>query len=174
MRNRPVIYLDMDGVIADFEKAYTNIDGKFEKDYKKFRHAVLERKIFEELDYMENGRELIFFLESHDIPIEILSSVGSSEKDMVEAGSVQKTRWLHDRGLFYPRNFVTKFSHKADYFAHSLSLLIDDREDIIRDFRQAGGIGVLYKASEFEKMKKDIFWALKGLDYRTTYANLYI
>ena len=46
--NSPMItlYLDMDGVLADFNKEYTKYD-PFKEDRKKFRSAVMEHKIFE-------------------------------------------------------------------------------------------------------------------------------
>ena len=42
------LYLDMDGVLADFNKEYTKFDPQKE-DRKKFRSAVIDHKIFEKL-----------------------------------------------------------------------------------------------------------------------------
>lgn len=45
------LYLDMDGVLADFDKEYMKHDPE-KKDRESFREAVLNDKIFTKLDFM--------------------------------------------------------------------------------------------------------------------------
>jgi len=52
------LYLDMDGVLADFHKTYVKYDPD-KSDRKKFRSSVMDYKIFEELDFMPDAQELL-------------------------------------------------------------------------------------------------------------------
>ena len=71
------LYLDMDGVLCDFNKAYTKIDPNKE-DRKKFRSAVMMHKIFEDLDFMPDAKELLNHVAKlHDINVQILTSMGT-------------------------------------------------------------------------------------------------
>ena len=77
------ILLDMDGVLSDFHKRYRElfhietekIRARGEKDDDNWNQFV-EGKNFETLDWYPGGKELLKFVLSLDIPIEILSSSG--------------------------------------------------------------------------------------------------
>jgi len=45
------LYLDMDGVLADFDKEFHK-NGRQEHDSKRFRDAVMNDSLFEKLDMM--------------------------------------------------------------------------------------------------------------------------
>ena len=55
------LYLDMDGVLCNFDKAYRAIDPD-KADRKKFREAVFMHKIFEDLEFMHDAHELLNFV----------------------------------------------------------------------------------------------------------------
>lgn len=146
---KPVVYLDMDGVICDFQKEYSCIalpDGK-----EKFDWAVRGHQIFEKLDWMPNGEWLIGLLNMLDCEVEILSSTGTHDAQLASLAAAQKMKWLSDNGVSYGQNFVNSWSHKQ-HFAKSHTIMIDDREDVIETFRAKGGLGVLYKDSDWHDM----------------------
>jgi len=154
------IYLDMDGVLCDFEKKFTEYYGKaslekrdrkeWSKDWQDF---ILNKKGFEKLEWFPGGRELLSFLKNHPkIQVEILSSSGG-EKYHGEV-TVQKIKWLKSHGIHYKANIVPGRKKKAEY-ATSDSLIIDDTPEVIRYFTQAGGQAILHK---------DIKDTLKQLD----------
>ena len=144
------IYLDMDGVIAHFEKAYRAMWHEYEFDRDRFHEAVLNRKIFETLDWMPNGEFLVNVLRSlekeYDVTIEMLTSTGSKRTDMKVSGIEQKTKWLADHGIMWKANFVSSKPEKAK-FATPTSILIDDSIGCIEPFIKAGGFGILYHDS---------------------------
>jgi hypothetical protein len=139
------IYLDMDGVIADFVKRYKEHAGmeprEAEKN-KKFDHFFNEfiaKENFATLDMMPGAIDLINFLRSLPVPTEILSSTANEAR--YDAISKQKLQWLDSKGIDFKPNFVPGKRHK-DKFATPNSIIIDDTLSVIEQWNAAGGIGI--------------------------------
>jgi len=136
-----ILYLDMDGVLADFNKEYTKFDPQKE-DRKKFRSAVLDHNIFEKLDFMPDTQELLNHVSKlNGITIEILTSMGTHDPFQGESAKRQKLKWLDSYNIPYKANFVRDKEEKARYATPS-SILIDDSIGCITPFRDAGGHGI--------------------------------
>lgn len=142
------IYLDMDGVIADFEKRYKHLyrilprETATHKEFDKFFDEFIATKQFSTLDLMSGAVEGMKYLDTLGIPIEILSSTASEERH--NSISKQKRTWLQINNLTYKQNFVPGKRHKYK-FATPDSVIIDDTESVIKDWRKAGGIGILHR-----------------------------
>ena len=139
------IYLDMDGVIADFVKRYKELYGmeprEAEKN-KKFDHYFNEfiaTNQFATLDMMPGAWDLINFLRKLPVPTEILSSTATEAR--YDAISRQKLDWLNSKGIEFKPNFVPGKKHKFKY-ATPNSIIIDDTLSVIEDWKKAGGIGI--------------------------------
>ena len=151
------IYLDLDGCICDFEKRYEELYGATPKDSRDRKEFSSNWKDFcrtgqfERLDWWKDGQNLIRFLDSLNIPIEILSSSGGQKFHSVV--EIQKNKWLKAQGITYPVNIVPGRANKAKY-ADAHKILIDDTPDVIHAFNQAGGSGILHKS--FEKTQNEI------------------
>ena len=86
------LYLDMDGVLADFHREYDKIDPNRE-DRKKFRSAVIDHKIFTKLDFMSDTQELLNHVcKLNGIRIEILTSMGTHDPFQANEARTQKLR----------------------------------------------------------------------------------
>ena len=137
------LYLDMDGVLADFNKEYTKYDPNKE-DRKKFRSSVLDHRIFEKLDFMPDTQELLNHVSKlRGINVEILTSMGTHDPFQAQEAKHQKLKWLNDHNIPYRANFVHSKQEKAQY-ATPTSILIDDSVGCISPFIEAGGHGILH------------------------------
>jgi hypothetical protein len=158
------LYLDMDGVLADFNKEYTKFDPNKE-DRKKFRSAVLDHNIFEKLDFMSDTQELLNHVSRlHGITIEILTSMGTHDPFQANAAKSQKLKWLDKKNIPYRANFVHNKKEKAKY-ATDRSILIDDSVGCISPFIEAGGHGILHvNASDTIRILDSTILQLRSLD----------
>ena len=147
MHNIIKIYLDMDGVIADFDKKYKELyniapkDADTYKTFDKFFTTFIAERQFAKLDLMPDALLLINYLKSLSVPTEILSSTSSEKRD-AEIRE-QKIDWLNKHNIEFPVNLVPGKRFKRD-FSNENSLLIDDTSQNIDQWRVEGGIGILH------------------------------
>lgn len=151
---KPIVMLDMDGVITDFINPYKRIAQ--EDSRQKFYDAIRIHKIFRTLPKLPNANRLLDLLfKDLDVEVQILSSLGTYTKDIAEEVKKQKTAWLHEHSINVKNNFVHSWSIKEN-FSSSKTIMIDDREDVIRNFVKHGGQGVLYVDSMFDTLQHEI------------------
>jgi 5'(3')-deoxyribonucleotidase len=161
---KPKVFVDMDGVLADFFGEWAKLDGK--KHWKDFAHIEdaldLIRKhptFWTSLPLLPHAKELIKFVNDTFGEYRILSK--PLEKDPLS--SPGKRAWIQEHFQDLPPRDVILTADKA---AHAMSgdvanILIDDYPTNIDSWREAGGIGILYEPAKFDKVKK----ILKGLLY---------
>jgi phosphoglycolate phosphatase-like HAD superfamily hydrolase len=142
------IYLDMDGVLCNFDKRYTELYGEESSEDRPKKNFTtnwpdfIGKKQFLELEWMPGARVLMDYIEKFPVKIEILSSSGGLKfHDEVRE---QKEQWLKDHYINYRVNIVPGKRYKAIY-ATPETVLIDDTPSVIDYFNEAGGIGILHK-----------------------------
>ena len=141
------IYIDMDGVIADFSKRYkekfhvTPEETRNNKEFNNYFDKFISDGEFSTLDLMPDATELLNFVSELDTPKEILSSTARPQNH--EMIAPQKQMWLNKHNIHYKANFVPGKSLKYKY-ATSNSIIIDDTQSVIDDWNKAGGIGILH------------------------------
>lgn len=138
------IYLDLDGVVANWVKQFEKISG-VPVEYYEQKHGKQKRynfvhknspDFYATMPLTKDASVLLNFL--NNLPVEILSHATDPE---AETG---KLTWLKNNKITYKPNLVKNREDKAK-FANAESILIDDRPDTIKEFNSAGGIGVLHK-----------------------------
>jgi len=142
------IYLDMDGVIADFVKRYKELyrmePKEAEKNHKfdKFFDQFIMDNGFADLDLMPGAMDGITFLRKLNVPTQILSSTANEKR--YNAISKQKMIWLQKHGITFNPIFVPGKRLKQQYAAPD-KIIIDDTQSVIDQWNAAGGIGILHK-----------------------------
>lgn len=157
------LYLDMDGVLCNFDKAYRKLDPE-KVDRKKFRDAVFIHKIFEDLEFMPDTQELLNYVSKlENINIEILTSMGTYDEIQGNAAKHQKMHWLNTHNIPYKANFVRAKQEKAN-FAHDHAILVDDSPGCINPFIAKGGHGILHtKSLDTIQQIHDTIRGIRGL-----------
>ena len=158
------LYLDMDGVLCNFDKAYRKLDPE-KADRKKFREAVFTYKIFEDLEFMPDTQELLNYVcKLEGITIEILTSLGTYDAVQGNHARSQKLHWLNKYNIPYKANFVRSKQEKAN-FAHPHAILVDDSAGCINPFNAASGHGILHtKSSDTIQQIHDTIRGIYGIN----------
>ena len=149
MNSEYKIFIDLDGVIADFDgkmREITNGEsddpnypkGKFWKTVYQYNQDV--EPFFESLPKMSGADELIKFITNNFENVAFLTATGTTPKDAPQ----QKKNWIETNYPGIPAITVTNSAQKAIY-ANPRAILIDDREKSIGPWRKAGGVGILFK-----------------------------
>lgn len=163
--NTITLYLDMDGVLADFNKEYAKYD-PLKEDRKKFRSAVIEHHIFEKLDFMPDTQELLNHVTRlNGVHIEILTSMGTHDVFQGSEAKHQKQNWLDKHNIPYKANFVRSKEEKAEY-ATPTSILIDDSIGCVKPFEFEGGHAILHKtSSETIRILDETILQIRAMNY---------
>jgi hypothetical protein len=145
------IYLDMDGVIVDFDKRFEDLAGMGPREYE---DSFGKEKFWDFIDSKEKGGGVGFWVGMPWMPggkalynrvaqhnHALLSSPSRSE-----SSKIGKRLW---RKKFTPSTkLILAQSFNKKNYADKDSILIDDRESNIQQWREAGGIGILYKSAD--------------------------
>lgn len=157
------IYLDMDGVVANFMKEYVAYAYSDTHDRQKFRDAVMQHHIFEKLEKMPNADLLLHKVSTYDpryVQVEMLTSMGTFRTEQGLESKRQKLLWLEKHGITYKANFTHNKPEKGQLFGKPDSILIDDSIGCIEPFVAAGGLGIHHDDAD----------AAKTLDTLDTYV----
>lgn len=156
------LYLDMDGVLCNFDKAYRQVDPE-KQDRKRFRTAVLDYHIFEDLEFMPDAQELLNYVCKLDVNVEILTSMGTFDSCQGTAAKYQKMSWLDKQNIPYKPNFVRCKEEKSNY-AHDCAILVDDSIGCIRPFTAKEGHGILHtQSSDTIQQIQAVIRGIRGL-----------
>jgi hypothetical protein len=153
----------MDGVLCNFDKAYRKITDKKEKDHKYFRSAVMQYKIFEDLEMLSDTQELLDYVKTLDVTVEILTSMGTHDSVQGAEAKRQKLLWLSAHNITYTANFVRSKEEKSK-FAHDRAILVDDSPGCINPFSIKNGHGILHtNATESIQLIHETIRGIRGL-----------
>jgi len=148
------IYVDMDGVIADF---FGGLERKFKAFHWKDIFDVDERIIdlrntdfFQNLEKFETSDQLIAFV--RELSNGDWGICSSPIRNDYANSTYHKRRWLEKNGYMPAVSKCIFTSNKHKYATSSITglpnILIDDKPDNIKRWNDAGGIGIRYQANE--------------------------
>lgn len=162
--NSTVIYCDMDGVLADFDKGFKKLSNGVsaaEFDQRNQSNEIWgliwsappDHGItwWSTLPKMEDCDVLWKFITSLKVPVKILSST-SSRRSKTNNAEIGKRKWLSTNLIPTPKDenimLVDSSEAKQQYALGPNHILIDDLPSNISQWRAKGGTAIEHKKSE--------------------------
>ena len=145
------IYVDMDGVLNDFEGECAKHLGPKWKEWPpgKFWAILSKRPVhfFLQSQPLSDANELISYLQyqesHHGIEFSILGALPRST-GVLATCEEDKRDWLMKHFSITKADFIIGGKNKAKFAKNKHDILIDDTEKNIKAWREAGGTGVLH------------------------------
>ena len=149
-----IVYVDMDGVLADFDRGFYEITGistdNLADDELWARiDAYGKAKFFSELPWMDGGKEMWNFITENFLDVKILSALGKSDK--IDKQTTQgKTAWLrhHLPSLHSGDIILVDNKHRKRHYSKPGDIIIDDTPVVIQEWVKKGGIGILHENAQ--------------------------
>lgn len=142
------LYCDLDGVFADFARGVFEITGVYPEQLStKELWNQLKRVDHFYLTLVPIPGTIKWFKELHRrslLPIEMLTGLPVPAGKFSTAAE-DKRVWVKqylDRHI--PVNCTTRRGDKAKFIESSTDVLIDDNDQIIKDWNAAGGVGIVH------------------------------
>lgn len=163
-KNINTVYLDMDGVIVDFDKKAKEVISKYSKPKDKSESKKLWNSIsrfqkeggefWYEAPPMKDYKKLVDYLyKNPNITVKVLSATGNPNFNAEE----QKKKWLDKYlGNYNIEPIFVRLSNEKAKYASEDALLIDDRIKSTEPFKEAGGNVILHKSVDdtIKKLKE--------------------
>lgn len=156
------IYVDMDGVLTDFEGRYIELfnqspqETRDKKNKPKGQYSnnwisFVEGQHFSSLDWMPRGHVLVntirHYEEQYKIEVKVLTSSGGTDQHNPVA--TQKLQWAKSNNIPWPIVVVPGRRYKK-LFANKDSFIIDDTPDVIEAFVSNHGHGVIHVDKSYD------------------------
>jgi len=155
-----VIYVDMDGVLADLQSFIKKLTGralrdddKYDKEsWKQFHdHMKDGNKTFEEFKKLPDTDKLWSYIRKYKP--HILTATGTN---LADEAAKQKRAWVKKHLTGFDQIHTPQKSAQKAKWAWPDAILIDDRMKSIGPWREKGGIGIHHKsaADTIKQLKK--------------------
>ncbi len=154
----PIIFCDLDGVLANFEEG---VKKKFNKNVDEINPSTLwgvinkSNTFFETLPWMPKGKALWDSIKQYH-PI-ILTGVPGNRENLKE----QKIRWCQ-RELGHHVPVIACLTKDKPKYCLPESILIDDRTDNLQAWNDKGGKFILYDEEHLDPIVERIFRHMKA------------
>lgn len=152
------VYIDVDGVLADFESAISSYDVDI-NDFESVVNIMQTDAFFYKMNNLPgiDNFKLLFdtYKDCKDIKIRFLTAIGTSMHvsvnphllpDLLDNISEDKRSWLHE--YFNCKQddiiIVDDAADKLKYCNNNHDILIDDYYKTIKQWNEKGGIGLFY------------------------------
>ena len=153
------IYIDMDGVLADFFSEWEFVIGKNWRQITNTKDALdnikKDKTFWLRLGFLENGKKIIAFFKKKKLRYNILSTPLTGDEKCIS----QKKIWINKHLNFYPPQQILFSENKEIYALNENGLgniLIDDFGKNISHWNKNGGVGIKHKDHKFYRTQEKL------------------
>lgn len=154
------LFLDLDGCIVNFNKGYKKLTNNIsiekirdKQGDKVARDTFLNAgsKFWEDLEWIDGGKELYNAASSLFKHVYILSSAGTTDEAKAKIVEKGKCDWIIKNipSMKMENVIIARGRHQKQKYASPLSILVDDLSDTIKLWDENGGIGILHKSDNY-------------------------
>jgi hypothetical protein len=165
MNSEYKLYLDMDGVLVNFDKGNVESKQNFKKLMLKYHDKSIETlhdiwmvRFWADLEWLYGGKELWEISKKLFNDVFILSSVGTVDPKKGKLSEAGKRLWVQNNMPDMPQSNVIIVYGKENKipYANKFSILVDDMPITIQRWKEKGGYGILHRASNYKKTIEDL------------------
>lgn len=139
------LYLDLDGVHADFENGILKLVGKLPHEMQKkdmWKAVGRAESFFRDLDLLPDALDLFNYVQAiPNVTKRVLTGMPS-----IRNGADHKRQWVAEK-LCDKIEVIVLPSKEKYLHSGEGKVLIDDRVDMITAWGAAGGIGILHRSA---------------------------
>ena len=141
------VFLDMDGVLADFDSPIINQFGS-KKEWND-RWDLLDPNFFHDLNKLPDDDKLVEYVRGL-FDVHVLTAI--PKKGKFDGARKQKYAWCYNHYKIYPSYIHVCFRSEKQFFAVEEALqpniLIDDNAKNVAEFKAKGGIAILHTSTD--------------------------
>ena len=163
----PTIYLDMDGVLADFEsnakRIIKPVEGEIHKDSQSYwprdqwEQLLAYPHLYKMLDKMPKADDMVVLARRFrdELGWELRALTAIPRRNDIPFVFHDKIEWMQD---FYPDIpvFFGPYSEDKHNFCKVGDILVDDRPSNITEWQECSGIGVLVKENAYDQALEEV------------------
>jgi len=145
------IYIDMDGVVADFDKFVSNLLGRkigwgvSDLTSAEWAQVAAIPNFYDQLDMIEDSEVLVAAALSFSTRFDVEFLTALPRESTMPTARADKTAWLARHFPGVPINFGPFSRDKQKWFKTAGDILIDDKPSNVQEWFAAGGIAIFHQ-----------------------------
>ncbi len=169
MTTQRTIYIDMDGVVADFDSYVSGLLGRkigwgiSDLTSEEWDFVATHSDMYRKLNLIEESTRMVALCKSFSTRFNVAFLTALPREKTMPSAKQDKTDWLNHYFPGMPIYFGP-FSRDKQNWCKPFDILIDDKPENVDQWAAKGGCGVYHTGTTFEDYDKTISNILDAID----------